>query len=74
MERELFVAEVWGMHFVRRKGRILYRLRRRDALVPHLYHAGQLRLLVDKSKVESGDLTHPAPRWRGQRDGEGIQL
>ena len=27
-ERELFVAQVWGMHFVTRKGCILYRLRR----------------------------------------------
>ncbi len=30
MERELFVAQVWGMYYVRRKGCILYRLRRGD--------------------------------------------
>ena len=36
MERELFVAQVWGMYFVSRKGCILYRLRRADTKVPQL--------------------------------------
>ena len=75
LERELFVAQVWGMHFVRRKGCILYRLRRRDTLVPNLFHAKQLRLLTDKSRVRAGEITHPAPKWHGQADSiEGIEL
>ncbi|MCG8653570.1 MAG: hypothetical protein MI861_27280, partial [Pirellulales bacterium] len=75
MKRELFVAKVWGMHYVNRKGCILYRLRRRDSLVPNLFHAGQLRLLTEKGQVRGGDVSHPVPKWngRGQRI-EGIDL
>ena len=51
LERELFVAEVWGMYFVQRKGCILYRLRRGENHVPRLYTAKNLRLLKDKRKV-----------------------
>ena len=68
LERELFVAEVWGMHFVRRKGRILYRLRRADSIVPRLYTNDQLRLLTDKSTVRQGDFEFPEPRWKGSNE------
>lgn len=65
MERELFVAQVWGMYFVSRKGCILYRLRRADTKVPQLYSADQLRLLTDKTSLRPGDTNHPAPKWSG---------
>ena len=68
MERELFVAEVWGMYYVSRKGCILYRLRRADTVVPRLYAAHQLRMLTEKSTVRQGEIEHPIPRWTGQRD------
>lgn len=73
MERELFVARVWGMHYVRRKGCILYRLRRNNTTVPNLFLAQNLRLLTDKSTIREGDTVHPAPRWSGDRVG-GIEL
>ncbi len=65
LERDLFVAQVWGMYFVRRKGCILYRLRRGDTTVPNLYPASHLRLLTDKSTVRAGDTQHPTPKWSG---------
>ena len=68
MERDLFVAEIWGMYYVRRKGCILYRLRRSGTVVPRLYPAHQLRLLTDKSTVRQGEIDHPVPRWTGERD------
>ena len=75
LERELFVAQVWGMHYVARKGCILYRLRRRDSMVPQLFHAGQLRLLTEKSKVRPGEIQHPEPKWNGEPEFlEGIDL
>ncbi|MGI9470255.1 MAG: hypothetical protein ACR2NZ_01900 [Rubripirellula sp.] len=67
-ERELFVATVWGMYYVRRKGCILYRLRRGETNVPNLYAASDLRLLTDKTKIRQGDTVHPTPKWSG--DGE----
>src|SRR6056297_2020564 len=66
MERELFVAKVWGMHYVRRKGRILYRLRRSDSVIPNLYTADQLRVLNDKTQLRAGEVQHPEPTWGGQ--------
>ncbi|TWU49721.1 hypothetical protein [Rubripirellula reticaptiva] len=66
MERELFVGVVWGMHYVRRKGRILYRLRRGDNVIPRLYSADQLRLLTAKETVRPGEIGHPEPKWSGQ--------
>ena len=75
MERDLFVAEVWGMHFVRRKGRILYRLRQGGNVVPRLYASHQLRLLTDKSTVREGDIDYPVPQWTGKADTiKGIDL
>jgi hypothetical protein len=65
LERELFVAEVWGMYYVQRKGCILYRLRRGASTVPRLYPATQLRLLTDKATVRPGDTVHPVPKWSG---------
>ncbi len=75
-ERELFVAQVWGMHYVPRKGCILYRLRRRDTNVPNLFHADQIRLLSDKSKVRDGDIGYPEPKWNGDQTDrlEGVEL
>ena len=65
MEQELFVARIWGMYYVRRKGCILYRLRKGSTTVPQLYSARQLRLLEDKSVVREGDTVHPQPKWSG---------
>lgn len=65
MERELFVAHVWGMYFVRRKGRILYRLKRGDNKIPRLYAAHQLRLISEKANLRRGDMDHPQPKWDG---------
>ncbi|SRR6056297_53195 len=65
MERELFVAEVCGMHFARRKGCIVYRLRRGDKAVPNLYTADQMRLLTIKPSVHEGYTKHPSPSWDG---------
>ena len=69
LERELLVAQVWGMYFIRRKGCILYRLRRGDTKVANLYSAGQLRLLTDKSVIRPGDTNHPVPKWSGVTEG-----
>ena len=74
LERELFVAQVWGMYYVRRKGCILYRLQRSGNKVPRLYAGDQLRLLTDKAKVRAGDTEHPQPRWMGDSDGERIAM
>lgn len=72
LERELFVAQVWGMYYVRRKGCILYRLRRGDStLVPNLYPANHLRLLTDKSVIREGEIPHPEPKWNGKGDRDG---
>jgi hypothetical protein len=65
LERELFVAQVWGMYFVHRKGCILYRLRRGDIKVPRLYSASQLRLLTDKTILRPQDTQYPVPTWNG---------
>ncbi|MEM9644846.1 MAG: hypothetical protein AAF989_07620 [Planctomycetota bacterium] len=65
LERELFVATVWGMHFVRRKGRIVYRLRRGNQLVPNLYTAEHLRLITNKKTIREGFTQHPSPTWDG---------
>jgi len=71
LERDLFVAQVWGMYFVRRKGCILYRLRRGDTTVPNLYPASHLRVLTEKSTVRPGDTIHPEPKWTGDGDRSG---
>ncbi|MFK8111724.1 MAG: hypothetical protein AB8B91_05965 [Rubripirellula sp.] len=68
MERELFVAEVWGMYFVRRKGCILYRLRRGSTMVPRLYTCQQLRLLSTKTSVRPSETIHPTPKWHGESE------
>ncbi|QDT10616.1 hypothetical protein [Stieleria marina] len=68
LQRELFVATVWGMHFVRRKGCILYRLRKGDSLIPSLYARHQLRLLTDKGTVRAGGVEHPTPQWTGKAE------
>ena len=70
LERELFVAEVWGMYYVRRKGCILYRLRRGASNVPRLFPASDLRLLSEKTSVRPGTTIHPAPKWTGEIDRE----
>ncbi|TWU04883.1 hypothetical protein [Stieleria varia] len=65
LDRELFVAEIWGMYFVRRKGCILYRLRRGQQVVPRLYARSEFRVLSEKVKVREGNTLHPRPRWDG---------
>jgi hypothetical protein len=66
LERERFVAEVWGMYYVQRKGCILYRLRRAQQVVPKLYPLDQLKLLTDKSTVRPGTTKYRSPHWDGQ--------
>lgn len=65
MERELFVANIWGMHYIRRKSHIVYRLKRADKVVPNLYTSDQLRLLTDKTELRPSDTAHPEPKWDG---------
>lgn len=75
MEREHFVAEVWGMYYVSRKGCILYRLRRVESVIPRLYSCQHLRLLTDKTRIEEGTFQHPSPQWHGQGETiEGVDL
>ncbi len=68
LQRELFVANIWGMYFVARKGCVLYRLKRGDMPVPRLYAAKDLRLLTDKSKVSERTFDYRAPKWNGTGD------
>jgi len=76
LERDLFVATIWGMHFIRRKGQIVYRLRRGEQIVPNLYTADQMRLLSNKEKLKPSSTEHPMPTWDGSgetvADWEGI--
>lgn len=65
MERELFVGEVVGMYYVRRKGRLLYRLRRGDHVLPKLFLREHVRLLTPKQRVRAGEIEHPTPGWNG---------
>ncbi|MEL6105284.1 MAG: hypothetical protein AAFU85_04575 [Planctomycetota bacterium] len=65
MERDHFVATIWGMYYVRRKGCILYRLRRAGRVVPKLFAGNQIRLVHDKSTVRPGNTEYPEPRWDG---------
>jgi hypothetical protein len=74
LERELFVATVWGMHYVQRKGCIVYRLRRGDQIVPRLYTQNQLKQLTDKNTVREANFEYPAPQWKGdQSDREAFE-
>ena len=66
LEREHFVAKVWGMYYVPRKGCILYRLRRGDQVAPRLYKGDQLRCLTDKTSVRPASTRYRSPRWDGQ--------
>ena len=68
LERELFVATVWGMYWVARKGCILYRLKRGDMAVPRLYALKDLRLLTDKEKVGERTFDYRPPTWQGTGD------
>ncbi|TWT95441.1 DUF6960 family protein [Neorhodopirellula pilleata] len=65
MERELFVGVITGMYYVRRKGRILYRLRRGDQTLKRLFVREHLRLLSEKQRVRAGEIDHPTPKWNG---------
>jgi hypothetical protein len=64
-ERDRFVATVWGMYYVTRKGCILYRLRRGDQVIPSLFAGDQIRLLDDKSSVRPGNTKYKPPQWDG---------
>lgn len=74
MERELFVAQVAGMYFVRRKGRILYRLARAGKMLPKLVLADHLRLLTEKEKVREGDVKYPVPRDIGKNKNQRLSI
>ncbi|MEM0924582.1 MAG: hypothetical protein AAGJ83_00960 [Planctomycetota bacterium] len=65
LERDRFVADVWGMYFVERKGCILYRLKRAGRVVPRLYPADQLRVLNQKASIRKGGTVYRAPEWDG---------
>ncbi|OYP32391.1 DUF6960 family protein [Rhodopirellula sp. MGV] len=69
-DREHFVATVWGMYFVARKGCILYRLKRADRVVPTLFASTHLRLLHDKATVRPANTRYRSPTWSG--DGETV--
>ena len=66
LERDRFVAQIWGVYYLRRKGRLVYRLRRGDQEVPHLYTSDEIKQLTDKSKVETREGIHPPPKWVGE--------
>ena len=68
LERELFVATVWGMYYVARKGCILYRLKMSDMPVPRLYAAKDLRLLTRKDVVGERTFDYRPPTWNGTAD------
>jgi hypothetical protein len=68
LERELFVATVWGMYYVARKGCILYRLKKSDMPVPRLYAAKDLRLLTRKDVVGERTFDYRPPTWNGTAD------
>ncbi|TWT64683.1 hypothetical protein [Allorhodopirellula solitaria] len=68
MERDLFVGVITGMYYVRRKGRILYRLRRAEQTQRRLYLREHLRLLSEKQVVRPGEIEHPTPTWNGSGD------
>lgn len=65
MERDLFVGVITGMYYVRRKGRILYRLRRGVQTQQRLHLREHLRLLSEKQLVRPGEIEHPVPTWNG---------
>jgi hypothetical protein len=65
MERDLFVGVITGMYYVRRKGRIVYRLRRGEQTQRRLYVCEHLRLLSEKQRVRPGEIEHPTPTWNG---------
>lgn len=65
MQRDLFVGVITGMHYVRRKGRIAYRLRRHEQTQKRLYLREHLRLLSEKQRVRPGETEHPTPTWNG---------
>lgn len=66
LERDRFVARVWGMYYIQRKGCILYRLRRGEQMVPQLMSSEHLRLLSNKATVRPSSTKYRAPRWAGQ--------
>jgi len=68
LERDRFVAQVWGMYYLRRKGRMVYRLRRGEQEVPRLYTSDELKSLTDKSKIEAREGIYPSPQWKGETD------
>lgn len=69
LERERFVARIWGMHFSRRHGQILYRLRSGDgSAVDRLYAREHLLTLTEKRRVKPGDTVYPVPKALDKRD------
>lgn len=66
LERDRFVATIWGMYYVQRKGCILYRLRRGEQIVTKLYPRDQLRVLTNKATVRPPTTKYRAPKWDGR--------
>lgn len=80
LEREQFVATVWGMYYVQRKGCILYRLRRVDQVVPKLFAGEHLRCLTEKTSLKPSTSRYrqpapdsPAPDRRGESPSDSSQ-
>lgn len=75
MEREQFVARIWGMHYVREAGQIYYRLKMPDdSAVVRLYVRDHLRLLTDKTKLKISDTVYRQPRSIGEKTDDTIPL
>ena len=69
LERERFVASIRGIHFIRRKGHIVYRLRSADGRdLPRLYRRDWFQLLRDKATIREGSTVYAPPRWLGRTD------
>ncbi|MEM6979597.1 MAG: hypothetical protein AAF539_07985, partial [Planctomycetota bacterium] len=61
-----------GMYFVRRKGRILYRIQKVQQDAPKLFLREHFKALTNKQKVRNGEIEHPTPSWNGA--GQSIAL
>lgn len=65
LERDRFVARVWGMYYVTRKGCTLYRLRRGNQVVPKLFPVDHLKVLTDKASIRPSGTKYRSPKWDG---------
>lgn len=75
LEREKFVARIWGMHYVRVKGQIFYRLKMVDgSAVTRLYVRDELRVLTDKTQLKESDTEYREPRSMGDASDDPLPL